>query len=170
MAVVTALCHLERKPPFPMSTRQESDTFFSVRGELACLSPHEASLTPGCGNSHGETPGSMAAMERNPDIPTSTPVDFGPWQPLQRNPKRPLTSCIGAELSWEPLEARSLRSPSWQRGTPGVLLQLEKQRRFSLNMRWRLLTTASQRNPNFSLEPQRVLGLPSRTGSIILPT
>ena len=41
MAIVTALWHLERKPPIPMSTRQEAwHCFSSSIGELACMFPH----------------------------------------------------------------------------------------------------------------------------------
>ena len=37
-----ALWHLERKPPIPMSTRQEfSHCFCSLSGERTCMSPHE---------------------------------------------------------------------------------------------------------------------------------
>ena len=42
MAGVTALWHLERKPPIPMSTRKETCHYrYSSRGKRTCMSPHE---------------------------------------------------------------------------------------------------------------------------------
>ena len=79
MAVVTALWHLERKPPIPMVNQTGCLTLlfrFKRRADFHGTTRDET-LTP-LGRPRG-TPRSLSALERNPEIPPQ--LQIRTWAP-----------------------------------------------------------------------------------------